>query len=71
MKILVVDDEQILLDQLKAVFEDQRYMVETALDGEEALYKIRSDLSETNPDPQAENHERMTELVLGILILNR
>ena len=40
MKILVVDDEQILLDQLKAVFEDQRYMVETALDGEEALDRL-------------------------------
>ena len=29
-----------------------------------ALDKIRSDFRETNPDPQAENHERMTELVL-------
>jgi len=37
MRILIVDDEQTLLDQLKRAFEGQRYMVETALDGEEAL----------------------------------
>ncbi|MDD3553816.1 MAG: response regulator transcription factor [Deltaproteobacteria bacterium] len=40
MKILVVDDEQTLLDQLKNALENQRYMVETALDGEEALNKL-------------------------------
>jgi len=40
MKILIVDDEQSLLDQLKRVFESQRYMVDTALDGEEALDKL-------------------------------
>lgn len=40
MKILVVDDEQTLLDQLKNALENQRYMVETALDGEEALDKL-------------------------------
>lgn len=40
MRILIVDDEQTLLDQLKKAFEFQRYMVETALDGEEALDKL-------------------------------
>jgi len=40
MRILIVDDEQTLLDQLREVFEDQRYMVETALDGDEALDKL-------------------------------
>jgi DNA-binding response OmpR family regulator len=40
MRILIVDDEQTLLDQLKDAFEGQRYMVETALDGEEALDKL-------------------------------
>ena len=30
MKIIIIDDEQVLLDQLKPAFEDQRYMVETA-----------------------------------------
>lgn len=40
MKILIVDDEQTLLDQLKCAFEGQRYMVETALDGEAALDKL-------------------------------
>lgn len=40
MRILIVDDEQILLDQLREVFEDQHYMVETALDGDEALDKL-------------------------------
>ena len=40
MKILVVDDEQTLLGQLKNALESQRYMVETALDGEEALDKL-------------------------------
>lgn len=40
MRILIVDDEQTLLDQLKEAFEGQRYIVETALDGEEALDKL-------------------------------
>ncbi|WP_028325881.1 response regulator transcription factor [Desulfatirhabdium butyrativorans] len=40
MKILVVDDEKTLLDQLKKALERQRYLVETALDGEEALDKL-------------------------------
>jgi len=40
MKILVVDDEQTLLDQIKHSLEDQRYLVETASDGEEALERI-------------------------------
>ncbi len=40
MRILVVDDEQTLLDQLKHALEEQRYMVETSLDGEEALDKL-------------------------------
>ncbi|WP_457551729.1 hypothetical protein [Desulfobacula sp.] len=42
MKILIVDNEQILPDQFKRAFEDQRYMVETALDGEKALDKLFS-----------------------------
>ncbi len=40
MRILIVDDEQILLDQLKRAFVEQRYLVETALDGEAALDKL-------------------------------
>ncbi len=40
MKILIVDDEKALLDQLKRAFEGQRYMVETAMDGDEALEKL-------------------------------
>jgi DNA-binding response OmpR family regulator len=40
MKILIVDDEQSLLDQLKRALEGQRYMVETAMDGEQALDKL-------------------------------
>jgi DNA-binding response OmpR family regulator len=40
MRILIVDDEQTLLNQLKLAFEGQRYMVETAVDGEEALDKL-------------------------------
>jgi len=40
MRILIVDDEQSLLDQLKRALEGQRYMVETAPDGEEALDKL-------------------------------
>jgi DNA-binding response OmpR family regulator len=40
MRILIVDDEQTLLDQLRDAFEDQRYLVETAHDGEEALDKL-------------------------------
>lgn len=40
MRILVVDDEQTLVHQLKDALEGQRYTVETALDGEEALDKL-------------------------------
>ncbi len=40
MRILIVDDEQILLDQLQRAFAEQRYLVETALDGEAALDKL-------------------------------
>jgi len=40
MRILIVDDEQTLVHQLKDAFEDQRYSVETAFDGEEALDKL-------------------------------
>jgi DNA-binding response OmpR family regulator len=40
VKILVVDDEKTLLDQLKKALERQRYLVETALEGEEALDKL-------------------------------
>ena len=40
MKILVVDDEIELLDQLKKVLERNRYQVETAPDGETARNKI-------------------------------
>ncbi|WP_338669065.1 response regulator transcription factor [Pseudodesulfovibrio methanolicus] len=40
MRILIVDDEQTLLDQLQKGLEEQRYMVETALDGEAALDKL-------------------------------
>lgn len=43
MKILIVDDEQVLLNQLKHAFENQRYMIETASDGEAALDKLFSD----------------------------
>ncbi len=40
MRILVVDDEQTLLEQLQAAFERERYQAVTALDGEEALDKL-------------------------------
>lgn len=40
MRILIVDDEQTLLDQLRKGLEAQRYIVDTALDGEEALDKL-------------------------------
>lgn len=37
MKILIVDDENVLLTQLKRAFERQRYLVETARNAKEAL----------------------------------
>ncbi len=40
MKILIVDDEVTLLEQLKSALEGQRYIIETAIDGEEALDKV-------------------------------
>lgn len=40
MRLLVVEDEQTLLLQLKRAFESERYLVTTALDGEEALDKL-------------------------------
>jgi two-component system, OmpR family, response regulator MprA len=40
VKILVVDDNLSLLDQIRQILTSQRYIVETATDGEEALDKI-------------------------------
>lgn len=40
MRIMIVDDEETLLEQLKESFEGQRYVVETARDGDEALDKL-------------------------------
>ncbi len=40
MKIFIVDDEYSLLKQLQKSLESQRYIVETAMDGEEALDKL-------------------------------
>ncbi|QCQ23345.1 response regulator transcription factor [Desulfoglaeba alkanexedens] len=40
MKILVVDDNLSLLDQIRQILENQRYIVETATDGEKALNKL-------------------------------
>lgn len=40
MKILIVEDEQALLEQLKRSFENNRYIVDTASDGDEALDKL-------------------------------
>lgn len=40
MRILIIDDEQALLDQLKRTLEGQRYMVETARDGKQASDKL-------------------------------
>jgi DNA-binding response OmpR family regulator len=40
MKILIVDDEYPLLHQLKKTLQNQRYIIETAMDGEAALDKL-------------------------------
>jgi DNA-binding response OmpR family regulator len=40
MRILIVDDEYSLLKQLQQILENQRYIVETAMDGEDALDKL-------------------------------
>jgi len=40
VKILVVDDNLSLLDQIRQILTNQRYIVETASDGEEALDKL-------------------------------
>ena len=40
MKILIVDDEQALLEQLRKVLQNQRYIVELATDGEKALDRL-------------------------------
>ena len=37
MKILIVDDEKLLVKGMKFNFEQDGYIVETAYDGEEAL----------------------------------
>lgn len=40
MRILIVDDERALLEQLQNALQHQRYLVETATDGEAALDKL-------------------------------
>ncbi len=40
MKILLVDDDQTLRKQLAALLKEQRYLVETAVNGEDALEKL-------------------------------
>jgi DNA-binding response OmpR family regulator len=40
MKILIVDDELPLLKQLQRTLQNQRYIIETAMDGEAALDKM-------------------------------
>jgi len=40
VKILVVDDNLSLLDQIRQILENHRYIVETATDGEKALNKL-------------------------------
>ena len=45
-KILIVDDERVFIDIVKALLEDSGYKVITANDGEEGLKKAKSE----NPD---------------------
>jgi len=40
VKILLVDDNNLLLDQIRQILTSQRYIVETATNGEEALDKL-------------------------------
>ncbi len=40
MKILLVDDDQVLREQLAALLKEQRYRVESAANGEDALEKL-------------------------------
>jgi len=57
VKILVVDDEKTLLDQLKSALERQRYLVETALDGEEALDKLFDNPVDLYGAPQSQDQK--------------
>jgi DNA-binding response OmpR family regulator len=41
-KLLVIDDEQPILDEIKNYFEKRDFTVETALSGEEGLEKLRN-----------------------------
>ncbi len=43
MRILIIDDEPDILEKLKQVLEKERYTIDTAADGEEALDRIWSD----------------------------
>ena len=40
-KLLVIDDEQEVLDEIKTYFEKRDFIVETALSGEDGLDKLR------------------------------
>ena len=40
MKLLIVDDDTSLLEQIRQILADQRYIVETATNGEEALDRL-------------------------------
>jgi DNA-binding NtrC family response regulator len=40
--LIVIDDEQAILDEIKSYFEKREFAVETALSGEEGLNKLRN-----------------------------
>ncbi|NOR71561.1 MAG: response regulator [Methylomarinum sp.] len=45
-KLLVIDDEQAVLTEIKNYFEKREFLVETALTGEEGLEKLRQQMFE-------------------------
>jgi CheY-like chemotaxis protein len=49
IRVLVADDDKINIQLLKAIMRDEFCAIETALDGREALHKLKTALAQENP----------------------
>ena len=69
MKILVVDDEQNMRHLLKALVSKEGYMVDTAVDGQDGLDKIKKPFGATLKSIVLQMHCKITNKKLPLKIM--